>query len=84
MCKKSTTLFIMKYTLVTGFYPSEETAKKILTKVKGNGINAFIRQYEDCYIVVLYESNDYEKIDSVFSECMKKKIYCGIITNGKD
>lgn len=67
-----------KYRLVTGWYPSENTASKVLNKVKGNCKQAKIVQEDDCFVVVLSESNDYETIDNLFSDCMKKKIYCGI------
>lgn len=70
-----------KYRLVTGFYPSKETAERICTKVYGNCKTARVEKYEDCYIVNLFESDDYDLVDNKFSECMKNKIYCGIMTN---
>lgn len=70
------------YKLVTGFYPSKATAEKICKKVKGNCKTASVQKYEDCYIVLLYESDNYADIDNKFSECMQKKVYCGIITDG--
>lgn len=67
------------YKLVTGFYPSEETAKRILKKVKGNCKTAKYEKYENGFTVVLCESEDYEEIDNQFSKYMKLKIYCGIL-----
>lgn len=69
-----------KYKLITGFYPSKETSEKIVTKLKGKGKKAKVVPYEDGYTVVIHESDDYDEIDNVFSECMKEKIYCGILT----
>lgn len=68
-----------KYRLVTGWYPSRKTAEKILNKVKGNCNKAFIDEEDDCYVVVLYESDDYDEIDDNWSKFMRMKIYCGIV-----
>lgn len=69
--------------LVTGFYPSEETAKKVCKKVKGNCKTAKVQPYEDCFIVNLFESDNYNQIDDKFSKCMQNKIYCGIVNNNE-
>lgn len=69
------------YQLVTGFYPSIATAEKILKKVKSKYANASVKPFEDCYIVIVGESDNYDEIDNLFSECMKNKIYCGIMVN---
>lgn len=68
------------YKLVTGFYPSANTAQKIVQKVKGNCKSAKVEKYDGAFTVVISESNDYNTIDDDFSKYMKKKIYCGIIT----
>jgi len=67
------------YKLVTGFYPSEETAKRIWKKVKGNCKTARYEKYENGFTVVLSESDDYETIDNDFSKYMKMNIFCGIL-----
>lgn len=69
------------YKLVTGFYPSKKTAEKILNKVRGQCSTARVESFEDCYTVILSESENYDEIDDKFSECMKNKIYCGIMVN---
>lgn len=71
------------YKLITGFYPSEETARKILKKVKGNCKTAKYEKYEDGFTVILVESENYDEIDNVFSKFMKQKIYCGILPAGE-
>ncbi len=74
-----------KYKLITGFYPSKETSEKIVNKLKGKGKSkAKVEPYEDGYTVVINESDDYEEIDNMFSECMKDKIYCGILLDRSD
>lgn len=69
----------MKYKLITGFYPSIESASKIVNKVKGNCKTVHYENYDDGYTVVLAESDNYEEIDNLFSKYMKLKIYCGIL-----
>lgn len=69
----------MRYKLVTGFYPSEQTANKIANKARGNCKDVKVEPYEDCYVVILAESNSYNDIDNLFGFYMTKKIYCGII-----
>lgn len=68
-----------RYKLITGFYPSKETADKIVNKLKGKCNGVKTEPYEDGFTVVISESDDYEEIDNLFSECMKNKIYCGIL-----
>lgn len=67
------------YKLVTGFYPSDKTAQKILKKVKGNCKTARVEKYDGGYTVVLAQSDSYDEIDNMFSKYMKLKIYCGIL-----
>lgn len=67
------------YKLITGFYPSRNSAEKILKKVKGNCKEARIEDYDDGFTVILAESDDYEEIDNQFSKYMQMKIYCGIL-----
>lgn len=72
-----------KYRLVTGFYPSKQTATKILKKAKGNCPTATIEEYEDSFIVLLAESDSYDEIYSLFSKYMKAKLFCGIMSTEK-
>jgi len=67
------------YKLITGFYPSLETAKRIAKKIKGNCKTVKVEPYEEGFTVVLFSSNDYEEIDNQFSKYMQMKIYCGIL-----
>lgn len=68
----------MRYLIVTGYYPSENTAKKIIEKIKDRVKTCKIVQYEDCFCVVLKECKTYEEADKYFGKFMKQKIYCGI------
>lgn len=70
---------VCMYKLITGFYPSEETAKRLVKKLKGNCKTVKYEKYEEGFTVVLTESEDYEEIDNAFSKFMKQKIYCGIL-----
>lgn len=69
----------MTYKLITGFYPSKETANKIFKKTKGICKTVKIEEYEDGFTVVLAKSENYEEIDDLFSKFMQKKVYCGIL-----
>ena len=74
-----------KFKVVTGYYPSFNSAEKVKTRVneklkniKLDDVKAEVVQFSDCYIVLLYQTNDYDRADAVFSKCMNNKIYCGI------
>lgn len=68
----------MKYLLVTGYYPSENSALKVLENVKPKVETVRIKQIDDCFCVVLRECKTYEEADVYFSKFMKAKVYCGI------
>ncbi len=68
----------MKYLIVTGYYPSYNTAQKIVSKISDRVKTAKIIQYEECFCVVLKECKTYEDADKYFGKFMKQKIYCGI------
>lgn len=74
-----------KYKVVVGYYPSYNSALKVVEKInrklsceKLRVKEAQIINTEDCFIVLLYETENYKTADNVFSECMKHNIYCGI------
>lgn len=69
----------MTYKLITGFYPSKETANKIVKKIKGICKTVKVEDYEDGFTVILAKSENYEEIDNLFSQYMRKKVYCGIL-----
>lgn len=75
----------MKYRVVVGYYPSYNSALKVSEKVNRILSGAKLKVKEcriieerDCFMVVLYETVNYDNADNVFSECMKHNIYCGI------
>ena len=68
----------MEYRVVMGFYPSYNTAKKMLDKAKSFCKEAKIIKDQECFVVVLKETDDYEVADTFFSQCMKRKLYCGV------
>lgn len=70
----------MTYKLITGFYPSKETANKIVKKIKGICKTVKVEDYEDGFTVILAKSENYEEIDNLFSQYMRKKVYCGILS----
>lgn len=78
-----------KYKVVVGYYPSNNSALKVVEKVNHilSGVRTNLKEKvkeatiittEDCYIVLLYETDNFNIADNVFSECMKHNIYCGI------
>lgn len=74
----------MKYKVVMGYYPSYNSADKVMERANNilksikSKIKASVIKDTDCFIVLLYETENYNDADNVFSECMKNRIYCGI------
>lgn len=62
-----------------GFYPSMNSAKKVMQKAVGKCKNPHIEENQGCYTVVLEETNSRDIADNAFSKYMQQKLYCGII-----
>lgn len=66
------------YNVVTGFYPSIETAKKIQKRVCGKGVLCVVRGIRSGYCVVLYDTESIKEAVIKQLEYTKKKICCGV------
>lgn len=68
----------MIYRIVTGFYPSKETADKVQTKVKGKVKTARVLKTYDFYLVELNTALTFDEARRLIAEYISKGIACGI------
>lgn len=68
----------MMYRLVTGWYPSRQTAERILKNVKAKKKNSEILELKEGFCVSLFYSNFYKDCEIMKEKCLNKGIYCGI------
>lgn len=68
----------MIYRVVMGFYPSCNSADKVMRKAKSFCRSVKVVKEDGCFVVVLGEFRTYEEADNLFSSCMKKKLFCGV------
>lgn len=66
------------FRVVTGWYPSKNTAERILSKVKAHFKGAFIQEDTGFYTIVIGTYGNYECALRVRENCIARKVYCGI------
>lgn len=72
----------MQYSVVTGFYPSEKSAEKVLQKARAVCKDSRIEPYYNGYCVVLFKTDDKKKAVDFCDDCnILRHLFCGIIDN---
>lgn len=67
------------YKLVTGFYPSKNSALKVLESIKGKCPEVTIEPCKNGYSIVICSSYTFETVYLMYQKYTDKKICCGIM-----
>jgi hypothetical protein len=76
--KKVTIISMLEYRIITGWYPSKETAEKVLSKAKAFNKNARVIEGDIFYGVIVDSFEDLEKARAEKDRLISKGLYCGI------
>lgn len=68
----------MFYRIITGYYPTEKSALKVLQNVRGKYAGAELRHSLGYWFVVVKECENFPEAMALKDEFLKRGIYCGV------